>query len=79
MIIISRSYTLLSAADLIDKRMFLFRKCTPHRLVGGYLDIDQEILKNIDIDKILYRFEFGISNSTIPNPTKPRMGTLVTV
>ena len=28
------------------------------------IDIDKEILKKIDIDKKLYRFEFGISNST---------------
>ena len=28
------------------------------------IDIDKAILQNIDIDRILYRFEFGISNST---------------
>ena len=28
------------------------------------IDIDKAILQNIDIDKILYRYEFGISNST---------------
>ena len=31
------------------------------------IDIDKGILQNIDIDKILYRFEFGISNSTTLN------------
>ena len=33
------------------------------------IDIDKEILENIDIDKISNRLEFGISNSTIPNPS----------
>ena len=28
------------------------------------IDIDKGILQNIDIDKILYRFKFGISSST---------------
>ena len=28
------------------------------------IDINKAILQNIDIDKILYRFVFGISNST---------------
>ena len=28
------------------------------------IDMDKVILQNIDIDKILFRFEFGISNST---------------
>ena len=30
-----------------------------------YIDIDKGILQNIDIDKILYRLEFGISNRAI--------------
>ena len=32
------------------------------------IDIDKGILQNIDIDKILYRLGFGISNTPIPEP-----------
>ena len=38
--------------------------------ISKNIDIDKAILQNINIDKILYRFEFGISNSTSSHTLK---------
>ena len=37
-------------------------------------DNDQEILENIDIDKILNRLEFGISNRALTSAEDPPPG-----
>ena len=42
------------------------------------IDIDKEIAENIDIDKISYRLEFGISNRATPTPmVKGRVGVKI--
>ena len=47
-----------------------------HRQVHfrNYLYVDQEILENIDIDKILNRLEFGISNRALTSAEDPPPG-----
>jgi len=35
-----------------------------------FLHIDKDILQNIDINKISYRFEFGISNRANSRPAR---------
>ena len=47
-----------------------------HRQVHfrNYLYVDQEILENIDIDKILNRLELGISNRALTSAEDPPPG-----
>ena len=48
----------------IDIDMVILENIDIDKEILKNIDIDKAILQNIDIDRILYRFEFGISNST---------------
>ena len=43
-----------------------------HLVILEYINIDKEILENIDINKILNRLEFGISNRASRSKSKCR-------
>ena len=48
----------------------------PYKEILRNIDIDKAILQNVNIDKISYRFKFGISNSTMARVPVARVPSL---